>query len=79
MRAILKEILNDPRSMAYAIAVHVVLVVVLVVSLEWTDVPTPAQPQVDIVKAVAVDEKQVLAELEKIKQAEEKKQKQEQK
>lgn len=75
MRALLKEILQHPRAMVYAILVHVVLAGILFVSLEWTDLPTPAQHKVDIVKAVAVNEKQVLAELEKIKKAEARKKK----
>jgi colicin import membrane protein len=62
--------------MAYAILVHVVLAGVLFVSLEWSDVPTPAQKKVDIVKAVAVNEKQILAELEKLKKADARKKKQ---
>jgi colicin import membrane protein len=61
--------------MAYAILVHVALAGVLFASLEWTDVPTPAQQKVDIVKAVAVNEKQILAELDKLKKAEAKKKK----
>lgn len=75
MRALLKEILQNPRAMMYAILVHVVLAVVLFVSLEWTDMPTPASSKVDIVKAVAVDESKIQAELEKLKKAEEKKHK----
>jgi colicin import membrane protein len=70
VRALLKEILHNPRAMMYAILVHVVLAGVLFISLEWSDVPTPAQPKVDIVKAVAVDESKILAELEKLKKAE---------
>lgn len=73
MRALFKEILANPRAMAYAILVHVVLAAVLVVSFEWTDLPI-AQPKVDVVKAVAVDEKAVQAELDKLKRADEKKQ-----
>jgi len=77
VRALLKEILQNPRAMVYAILVHVVLGAVLFVSLEWNDVPTPAQQKVDIVKAVAVDEKKILAEVEKLKKAEQKKKKKE--
>lgn len=62
--------------MALAILVHVVLAGVLFFSLEWTDVPTPAQPTVNIVQAVAVDESKILAEVEKLKKAEAKKNKQ---
>ncbi len=77
MRALLKEILQNPLAMMYAILVHVVLAAVLFVSLEWTDLPAPAQPKVNIVKAVAVDESKVLAEVEKLKKAETKKENQE--
>ncbi len=63
--------------MIYAILVHVALAAVLFVSLEWTDLPAPAQPEVNIVKAVAVDESKVLAEVEKLKKAEAKKENQE--
>ena len=75
MRALLKEILHNPRAMVYAILVHVVLAGILFVSLEWTDVPTPAHQKVDVVKAVAVNEKQILAEVEKLKKAEARKKK----
>ncbi len=77
MRALLKEILQNPLAMLYAILVHVALGVVLFVSLEWTDLPTPIQPRVDIVKAVAMDESRILAEVEKLKKAEAEKKKQE--
>lgn len=75
MRALLKEILENPRAMVYAILVHVALAAVLFISLEWTDVATPKQPKVDVVQAVAVDEKKIQAELDKLKKAEEKKRK----
>lgn len=78
MRALLKEILQNPLAMTLAILVHLLLAGVLFISLEWTDVPTPAQPKVDIVKAVVVDESRVAEELEKLKKAEQKKSKQEQ-
>lgn len=77
MRALLIEILHNPRAMVYAILVHLALAAVLFVSLEWTDQPTLAQQKVDVVKAVAVDEKQILAEVEKLKKAEKKKTQQE--
>lgn len=73
MRALIKEILANPIAMMLAILVHVVLGGILFVSLEWTDVATPVQPTVDIVKAVAIDEKKIQAELNKIKKAEAKK------
>ncbi|MBL1277826.1 MAG: cell envelope integrity protein TolA [Ectothiorhodospiraceae bacterium] len=75
MRALFKELREHPLAMVYAILVHVVLAAVLFVSMEWTDVPTPAQAPINIVKAVAVDEKKILAELDKLKKAETKKNK----
>lgn len=63
--------------MLLAILVHVVLGGILFVSLEWTDVATPVQPKVDIVKAVAIDEKKIQAELDKLKKAENRKKKKE--
>ncbi len=73
MKALLKEVLEDPIAMVLAILVHVALAAVLFVSLEWTDVPTPTQPSVNIVRAVAVDESKILAEVEKLKKAEKQK------
>ncbi len=73
MRALIKEILNNPVAMILAILVHVVLGGILFVSLEWTDAPTPKQAEVNIVKAVAIDEKKIQAELNKLKKAEAKK------
>ncbi|HFE31854.1 MAG TPA: hypothetical protein ENJ17_00935, partial [Gammaproteobacteria bacterium] len=70
MRELLKEIAQDPLAMFYAVLVHVVLAAVLFFSLEWNETPQPASPQVNIVQAVAVNEKQIQAELEKLKKAE---------
>ena len=56
--------------MAMAILVHVVLIGVLVISFQWTSAPAPSQPKVDIIKAVAVDEKKIQAEVNKLKRAE---------
>jgi len=75
LRALIQEILANPKAMMLAILVHVVLAGILFVSLEWTDLPTPRQAEVDIVKAVAIDEKKIQAELNKLKKAEAKKKK----
>ena len=79
MRALIKEILNNPVAMMLAILVHVVLGGILFVSLEWTDAPTPRQAEVNIVKAVAIDEKKIQAELNKLKKAESRKKKKQRK
>jgi len=75
LRALIQEILANPKAMMLAILVHVVLAGILFVSLEWTDLPTPRQAEVDIVKAVAIDEKKIQAELNKLKKAEAKRRK----
>ena len=61
-----------PRAVLYALIVHLVIVGILVVSFKWVDKPT--LPSIDkgeeIVKAVAVDAKKVEKELNSIKAAE---------
>jgi colicin import membrane protein len=79
LRALIKEILANPKAMMFAVLVHVALAGILFVSLEWTDVPTPRQAEVDVVKAVAIDEKKIQAELNKLKKAEAKKKKKQRK
>lgn len=71
MRALLKEIAQYPLAMAYAVLVHVVLALVLLFSLSSRPEPLASSPKANIVQAVAVDEKQVQAELAKLKKAEE--------
>ncbi len=75
MRALIKEILANPVAMMLAILVHVALAGILFVSLEWTDAPTPRQVEVNVVKAVAIDEKKIQVELNKLRKAEAKKKK----
>jgi len=79
LRALIKEILANPVAMLLAILVHVILGSILFVSLEWTDIATPRQSKVDIVKAVAIDEKKIQAEVDKLKKAEAKKRNQQRK
>lgn len=64
------ELRKNPRALFYAVLVHVVIVGLLVVSLQWTpqvDAPGQAEP---IVQAVAVDEKKVADERKKLAAAE---------
>ncbi len=70
MRALLKEIAQNPLAMFYAVLVHVALAAVLFFSLGWPHNPQPIAAKVNVVQAVAVNEKQILAELEKLKKAE---------
>lgn len=66
------------RAAGLSLLVHITFVLLLVISLDWsTNVSSPA-PKVNIIKAVAVDQKRVEAELNRLKSEDEKKRKAEQ-
>ncbi|MDH5377774.1 MAG: cell envelope integrity protein TolA [Gammaproteobacteria bacterium] len=61
-----------PRAFLLAVLLHGVMLGMLVVSFDWTaKTPDMVPPEVNIVKATAVDEQAVQEELDKIKRAEE--------
>jgi len=67
---VFKTIFQSPRALFYAILVHIVLFAILTVSINWTSEPEkPVTPAV-IVKATAVDESKIQAEVNKLKKAE---------
>ncbi len=70
----LHSLVGRPRYLVYAVLVHVAFFAVLVLSLDWSVTPPPAPPPVNIVEAVVVDEAKVQAEMEKLRRAEELKQ-----
>ncbi len=74
------QIKNNPLALGISIALHVVLLVILSISLTRTSAPRlPDKPKVKTVQAVVVDAREVDAELEKLKKAEQtKKNKEEQ-
>jgi colicin import membrane protein len=69
---------NNLSAVLISIGVHVVLIVMLFISFDWTPKPAAVQNQPNVVKATVVDASKVKAELDKLKRAEQKKQKQEQ-
>lgn len=71
MLEIIKE---HPRAVMFAAIFHLVVIVVVGVSLDWTSImkPTGEKTPVKIVNAVAVDQKLLDKELKKIKNAEKK-------
>lgn len=73
----LKELRHNPRALALAVLVHVAFIAALVVSLDWTHRPAPTA-QVETVQATVVDETKVRSEQAKLKEAERRKQEEEQ-
>src|SRR3569832_3037976 len=70
----LKDLLKNPRALFLAILVHVVLMLLLVVSLQWVRPPPTLQGSEKIVQAVEIDESKPRAAAEHAKQVELKKQ-----
>ena len=64
----LKEFLKNPRALFYAVSVHVVLLLLLVMSLKWNIKPAPLQGSGEIVQAVVIDEGKLQAEKERKRQ-----------
>lgn len=62
--------LQQQRFFFYAVLVHVAFVLIFTLSFEWTVEPVATPPKVNVIDAVVVDESRVQAELEKLKQAE---------
>jgi len=56
----------------YAVLVHVVFLAILLLGFQWEDEP-PSKPKVNVIDAVVVDEARVLAELDKLKKLEQRK------
>ncbi len=66
------DLIGRPRYLVYAILLHAVFLSLLLFSMDWHAAPVPPPP-VNIVEAVVVDESKVLAEMEKLRLAEERK------
>ncbi len=73
----IKGLLDNFRAVIFAVLVHLILLAMLLISLDWTPDPGSAEPQVEIVRAVAVDPLKVEAELERIRDSEDRKRQQE--
>lgn len=72
----LKILFKSPTALFYAIVVHVVLIGIMVFSMDWSSLKEN-KPIVNIVDAVAVDEKQILKQIEGLKKKEQQKKKKE--
>lgn len=74
----LKELLKNPRALIYAVLVHAVLLVVLVVTIQWNSKPAALQGSGEIVQAVVIDESELKAKKEQKLQEEQRKREEEQ-
>ncbi len=70
---------RNPRAAITAAVMHIAIIVLLVVGVDWLKDPEQAKIKVDVVKARVVDEARVAAEVEKLKQAEQAKKTKQQK
>ena len=71
----LKELLKNPRALIFAVLVHVALIAILVVSIQWNAKPAKLQGSGDIVQATVIDEAKLQAEKERKRAEEEAKRK----
>ena len=58
----LKELLKHPGALLFAVLVHVALIAILVVSIQWNSKPAALQGSDEIVQAVVIDEAKLQAE-----------------
>ncbi|WP_241546786.1 cell envelope integrity protein TolA [Thiohalobacter thiocyanaticus] len=74
MRSLWRLFRETPQAFIYALLVHLVLVAFLAVSLDWTPKPQLQAADKPVIEAVALDEAQVRAEMEKLQAVEEREQ-----
>ncbi|MDT8387081.1 MAG: cell envelope integrity protein TolA [Thiogranum sp.] len=74
MRELLQFLRTHPRPFIYAVLVHGVLLAVLIVSLDWSPTVKPGAHKAAPVQAVAVDAGALEAEVQRLQQLEEQKQ-----
>jgi colicin import membrane protein len=61
---------EEPRYLVYALLVHAGFLLMFVMSFEWTSKPFVSQPEVNVVQATVVDEAAVQREVDKLREAE---------
>ena len=65
MASIMKR---NPKAFMMAVVMHLVLVIFLLFGVDWLKDPESGAPKVEVVKAKVIDERQIMAEAEKLKQ-----------
>ena len=63
-----KDIREDPRALLYAVLVHVALLLMLVLGLNWTPKTGTVQGKSTVMQAVAVNQNQIQAEVNHLRQ-----------
>ena len=63
-----KDIREDPRALLYAVLVHAALLLMLVLSLNWTPKTGTVQGKPTVMQAVAVNQNQIQAEVNHLRQ-----------
>lgn len=71
MRDVIKR---NPTAVVIAIAMHLVLIAIMLVGVDWLKSPERKRPGADVVQARVIDPERVQAEVRKLQQAEEAKQ-----
>ncbi|MEW8014048.1 MAG: cell envelope integrity protein TolA [Candidatus Sedimenticola endophacoides] len=71
MREVIKR---NPTAVVIAVAMHLVLIAIMLVGVDWLKSPERKRPGADVVQARVIDPERVQAEVRKLQQAEEAKQ-----
>ncbi len=74
LRNAFRFLAEEPRYLVYALLVHAGFLLIFVLSFEWTTKPFVSQPEVNVVQATVVDESAVQQEIDKLREAEARKQ-----
>jgi colicin import membrane protein len=69
-RPMWKELRNNPRALLYAVLMHLLLFLALILNLDWKTTAPSDAGQSGVIKAQVVDNAKVQAEVNKLKQAE---------
>jgi colicin import membrane protein len=68
-----KELRHNPRALLYAVLMHLILFLALIMNLDWKTTTPSGAGQSSVIKAQVVDNAKVQAEVNKLKQAQENK------
>lgn len=73
----LRTLTAQPRHLVYAVMVHAGFLLALMLSFQWSTIMQPSAPQVDIIEATLVNEAEVQKQIDKLREAENRKREEE--